>query len=441
MNIYLIIFLPLIIFMFFNFKKSFLIFAFFKIILNSNINLVNLPGVPLLTLELVCNLCFAFYFFSIKKSLNKGRNFPLLNSFLLILISLFLSTIFSTVGFGSAITRTIKIVFNDLIFVYLLWSVLSTIKDIQFIIKGFLVMFLFLTIYGFVEKITGLNPINDYNISLNENGGQVTNWEYSEDGRLGMGRVRSAIIHPIGLGVCLAGLLFLFYGVIINYRRVWRLNAIKVVIVFLLGICVLFFTNSRSPLVFFGIIFLSFLNFNKKSTYQYLFMGMVVFSLGYSNFEIYLENITSLFSANGSSENVGGSNIEMRINQFVSALNLLDGYYLLGLGIKSLQDLYGNDSGILGAESIWISLAIERGFLGVLAHIVFLISVLKMGIGRSKLPIWFFTIGWLILTTISSTPGCGISFFLTIIIILSKLDILTKQNIKIKRSFNIIYTN
>nr|WP_320022419.1 O-antigen ligase family protein [uncultured Draconibacterium sp.] len=405
-----------------DFKKAFLIYAFLKILLNQNINLVNIPGIPLLTIELFCNLCFAIYFFSTNKNLNKTTDFPLRKAYRISFISIFLSTIVSTVGFNSAITRTFQILLNDFIFAYILWNVIIDIKDIRFLIKGLFSIFLFLTIYGFFEKLTGLNPFHDYVLGLNKNAENVLNWSYDDTSRLGMGRVKSAIIHPIGLGIILAALLNLFLIMSLKYKQIWKLNTIKLAITLFLGTCVLFFTNSRSPLVFFVISFVPFLDLRKKYTYQILFLSLIIFIIGYQYIAVYFENITSLFSNSGTTSNVGGSSLTMRIIQFYSAYNITSGHYTLGLGIKSLQDYLGTKSGILGAESIWIQLLVERGVLGILAHLFLIYSIYKLGVGKIKLNIHYLTIGWLLLTTITSTPGVGISFFLTIVTLICKAE-------------------
>jgi len=414
--------------MLYDFKKAFLLFSFLKILLNNNINLVNLPGIPLLTMELVCNICFALYFFTVNKHLNKPASFPLLKAYFIVFSSLVCSTIFSTVPLGSAFTRTLQTICNDLIFVYILWNVLTTIKNLRFLLYGFVAVFLFLTLYGFFEKLTGLNPIRDYTVGLNSGGAQVIEWSYSDDGRLGMGRVQSAIIHPIGLGILLAGLLYILLSVSLRYEKILKFNSIEMLVILFLGICVLFFTNSRSPLVFLAIIFVPLFNLQEKYTYQLLVLGLMIFVLAFPYVSGYIENITSIFGKSGTTDNVGGSSIDMRFRQFTAAFNLIKGHYVFGLGIKSLQNLYGDETGILGAESIWIQLLVERGFFGVVSHIVFLVSVFKLGARKNKLQIGFFTLGWLVLTSITSTPGCGTAFFMTVVILLFKVDFLQFQN-------------
>ena len=132
-------------------------------------------------------------------------------------------------------------------------------------------VFIFLCTYGFFEKITGFNPIMEYQLSLN-NSDNVIEWSYSDTDRLGMGRVQSAILHPIGLGITIAGLLYLFAVTYFEYKNIWTISLLKVIVLGFLGVCVIFFTNSRSPIVFMGIIFFPFFNLKEKYTYQILFL-------------------------------------------------------------------------------------------------------------------------------------------------------------------------
>lgn len=410
--------------MVFDFRKSFLIFVFLKLILNQNINLVNLPGVPLLTMELTCNITYALYFFFfLKNDKNYDKPFPLKVEYVFVIFSILVSTIISIVGFSSAITRAIQVIFNNLIFVYILWEVLNTRKDIRLVLNGLFAVFIFLTIYGFFEKFTNYNPLMDYELSLN-NSGNVIEWSYSDDDRHGMGRVRSGIIHAIGLGIGLVGLLFLFIVINVKYKFIWSLSALNKIIMAFLGISVIFFTNSRSPLVFMGIIFLPFFSFKKKSTYTMLIAVLIVGIIGFQYIEPYLGNVLSLVSPE-KNDSVRGSSIGMRVLQFIAAIYITKGHYFFGLGIKSIDDFIGVESGLLGAESIWLSLLIETGVVGIISHILLMWGIFKMGFGNNKIFITFFTLGWLVLTTITSTPGIGFPFFMTIIVLIVKSELVS----------------
>lgn len=411
--------------MFYDFKKSFLIFAVLKVLLNYNINLVNIPGVPLLTLELFCNISFALYFFIFKFSSLKRRNFPLLIGYISVIFSIVLSTVFSTVGFGTAVTRGVQMIINEFVFGYIFWTVLSTIKDLKLVIRGFIFIFLILVIYGIYEKFTGTNPIYDYTLSLNS-GKNVIDWVY-DDSRLGMGRVRSTIIHPIGLGVYLSGIMFLFLYTYFRRKLFWKIKIYQFIVLMLLGISVLFFTNTRSVLIFFAVLSLPFFDLRRKSSYKLIFVFAFIGLLSFSFFLPYFDNITSLFTKTGSTANVGGSDLNIRALQFASAFNIVKDNWLLGMGTKSIDNYLGHDSGILGAESVWLFLIIERGLVGIMTHMLLLYNVAKLAFISSSIYIFFLLVGWVVLTTITSIPGSDISFLFTVLFILTASTNLQKN--------------
>lgn len=424
--------------MFFDFRKAFLIYIFLKIFLNTNINLVNMPGVPLLTLELFCNISFTAYFFISKKELLYTKCiFPLKNAFIIVISSILLSTVFSTVGFSTAITRAIQEIVNSYVLVYVLWYVIRDISDIRFLLKGMVFVFLFLGIYGFYERFTGLNPIMEYERSINALGANVIDWTYG-DSRLGLGRVQSVILHPIGYGLYLAVFMSFILYIATKYKKVLNLPWYSIVSVVLLCFVNLFFTNSRSPLIYFTIAIVPV--FSLKNRYALPMMGIILLAipLCFSFIQPYIENVISLLDPTHKSEAVGGSSGEMRIGQFVAAFKLMIQSPLIGLGIKSADSLTGGETGLLGLESVWLRLMIERGILGLFSHVFLIFSIFNLGKGTIKHFVWFSVFAWLILTSITSIPGCNISFFFMIIIILLKIVIFRKQWVlDIATSFNL----
>jgi hypothetical protein len=428
MNIYLVIFLPLVIYMFYDFSKAFLTFSFLKIFLNQNINLVNIPGVPLLTIELFVNICFALYFFKNRKRLETPEKFPLKVGYIFVLVSTCVSTVFSIIPINSAITRTLQEIVNTLIFPYILWNVVRTRKDVVYLLNGLLFVFIMLGLYGLFEKLTNTNPIYNYNVSLNA-GGTVADYTYADGERLGLGRVRSAIIHPIGFGTYLAVYISLILYLTIKYREVWKTSIIFKGVAFLLCILCLFFTNSRSPLIFLAIGIIPAIDLKKIITYRMAFLLLVMFVASYSYISAYFANIESLVGIHTAGQKIGGSDMAMRISQFNAAFNIAGSNLFTGMGVKSISLYLGNSTGLLGAESVWLFLIVERGFLGVFAHIILLICIFRMNNKKSRKFVHFITIGWLILTSITSTPGVDIGFFISIIIIANRVALVADEKI------------
>jgi hypothetical protein len=405
--------------MFHDFRRSFLLYILLKVFLNQNINLVNIPGVPLLTLELFMNLCFIVYFLAFqRKKFSNNDHFPLKFAFILCIVSITISTIFSSVGFTNAFTRALQEIINIYGFVYVLWCVLREREDVSFLINGFVYIFIILGLYGFYEKLMGANPWMDYLISLNPQN-RVIQWIYDEYGRLGMGRVRSAILHPIGFGVYLSVMISFYLFIQNKYKVLWQQKKYLKMLLFFLCFCCLFFTNSRSPLLYLFISLPFALDVKKFRTYQNFYIGTIIVILAWGTIEPYLLNITSFFDKDVSFY-VGGSNLEMRIFQFNTVFEIFSTSPIFGLGIKSMDDFLGQ-SGIYGGESIWFWLMIERGLFGCISHLILLFSIARLGKGDVKYYIWGSVLAWTTVTTATSTPGISISFFLTVILITNKI--------------------
>ncbi|MFH2060535.1 MAG: O-antigen ligase family protein [Pseudomonadota bacterium] len=372
------------------------------------------------------NTCFFVYFIFFQRKIfyNKER-FPLKIAFILCLTSILISTVFSNVDFLSAITRALRDVINIYLFIYILWSVLRNKEDIVFLIMGFSYIFIILGLYGFYEKFIGANPLIDYQISLNPTY-NVIQWIYNEE-RLNFGRVRSAILHPIGFGVYLSIILSFYFFIQNKFEKFWEQTLYLKIFLFLLCICCLFFTNSRGPMLYLFISVPFAFSFKNPKTYQFMYIGIIGIFFAWNFIEPYFLNIISIYDRSAAFS-VGGSTLDMRIYQFKTALNLFSSSPLIGLGIKSMDNLL-NRTGILGGESIWLWLLIERGILGCVSHIILIIYIAKIGKGEMKYFLWGSTLAWLITTSVTSTPGIEISFFLTIILILNRIYLIDPAHV------------
>jgi hypothetical protein len=83
---------------------------------------------------------------------------------------------------------------------------------------------------------------------------------------------------------------------------------------------------------------------------------------------------------------------------------------------------------ILGAESVWITALIEQGAFGALAYSYLMISLFihkRNGISRY---LKYLTFGWLVVSSITSTPGCEIGFFLVIYLLADKAWIILSRS-------------
>lgn len=421
MNIFTIILILLMLYSIKDFKHAFFVFILFNIVLNGNINIINSPNLPKLSVDTFGLMWFSFLAIFVKQ---KRKNqfvrseFPYKKSFALCILSICISTILSTVGFATAITRALQEILSNYIIIVLMWKYIVGKEDVVFILKGFTFLLVLLCVYGIFEKIFHVNPLIEYEIGLNPEGRSL-NWRYSDDNRLGMGRVQSAVAHPIGFGIYICAYLYITWYIKICKIKIWSLPVLLQTVVFILAFSCLFFINTRSPLIY--LIIISFPYFNIKKKYM---LNAFKFVFAFSPLLViiivpYFDNFLSLFKSN---INVGGSSIEMRMRQFDAAYALFKNYLVFGLGVKSINLYLGFTYGILGAESIWIQLLIERGVFGAITYLILIHSFFKNSIFIKKKYLSFFVLGWLVLNSITSIPGSGQWFFGLCIILLNRLS-------------------
>lgn len=430
MIIYYIIFLLLLLYTIRDFKKSFLIYTALKIILHSGICLKYTA--PILTVEFAANIFYFLFFITFKRKTYTKDNFVLAKPFLLIFISYTLSLLFGSLDFIPSFLGVLQVLINEYAFIYILWHVLKTEDDIKFLLRNFIFMFLVISIYGIYEKITQTNPVMDFEIAQFPNKEDVIGKIYlSSEERGGFLRVQSFMPISITFGAYCA----LFVGFYLFYKQKYSsylsnsglLKGYILVILLILG---LFFSNSRSPIFCFAVVIIPILSLRKIINIPNLILVSLAIVIFYDYVEPYFANITSILDPE--SRDVGGSSIEMRLTQISVALNYFLDSPIIGHGIRSLVQISSKDADkMYGSESIWIWLFVERGLLGVISYLyLFYTVVKKMSFSYNKKFIIFFTLGWILLNTMTTTPGLDISFYLVIMIILYRLEIVRQNKVK-----------
>src|SRR5690606_5554062 len=88
---------------------------------------------------------------------------------------------------------------------------------------------------------------------------------------------------------------------------------------------------------------------------------------------------------------------------------------------------------IYGAESIWFWLLVERGVLGVFSYcFIFYTILVKTRTFNAKFLIMCITIYWLLLQTMTTTYGIGIYYYIVVILIIYKSEILFRRSLRAK---------
>lgn len=415
-----------------NFKKGFYYFLFFKVCLVTNITVLSIPGIPLLTLDMFLTAIFLLLYFAKRQKMQlEYVSFPYSKPFKWMTISYFLSTLFAYIGFVGAFSQYIGQILTEFVFAWLMWKIIDK-EDIGYIIKGLAFMFLLSCIYAFYEKLTQTNPIQNYELTLVNDASRAINFLVTDDINRGY-RVQSFFEHAIGAGVNWGMFIVLYFTLTTLYK--YKLKSKLCLITAIICIPCVFFANARGPLVFLMVGALSLFDLKNKNFYKLVFAGVILLVVVSPLLSDYFNNLLSIFDSKAQ-EKVGGSNAEMRFEQLDAAIELMKQSPLFGLGYKFMNVLHTNlVSRLLGLESIWFRVLTQFGLFGVFVNLIFLYySIIKIPRHYKSRPILFFSLSYWITASLTSLPGMLMYLYYLILIIFIKQS----DRYLIERNTNII---
>ena len=422
MNPFLLIAALLVLYSFKNYKQAFFLFLAFRLFLNNNINLINLPGVPLLTLEVFMSIFFTLLYVVKRKRYSRIITtvpLPFNKAFIWVLLSYVVSSVISIAGIQNTFPSLLSIFFCDFICVYLCWKLISGKEDIIKIVNLLLGAFLLICIYAFVELFLGFNPVMDYEIDLA--GPRATDWQYLDDER--GSRIQSFFLHPIG-GSINFGLIFCLclYGYVYYKAYFSKFQLQTMLLIGIMAFIASLLSNSRTPLVFLAIAILPLINLKNKQSVRLLAIAAIgiIILMPYTDF---IEKLILSVIAPEKTE-IRGSSIEMRLDQFEAAYILMSKSPLWGLGQKAT--LYYHDrilvGRLLGMESIWLWIMVERGILGIITYCIFIFTLCRLGWRSRGKCLFFLPLAFIAASTASSTPGMHLYLFYLVYILIYKID-------------------
>jgi hypothetical protein len=104
--------------------------------------------------------------------------------------------------------------------------------------------------------------------------------------------------------------------------------------------------------------------------------------------------------------------------QFAGSYELFQRSPIIGNGLGSISHFISDNGGykwiILGTESIWMKLMIERGIIGIISFLVLFVELYRRYNMRNPVML-FIIVGYLAAHTMSSLPGFNLSFLFIII--------------------------
>ena len=203
-------------------------------------------------------------------------------------------------------------------------------------------------------------------------------------------------------------------------------------------ICI-FLTKMRTPIIFLIISLFGVLNFKKRRTYWLLLLfSIILFFLIFDETTNVSNVFLSLFSKKNSAI-VGGSNLEMRLEQIKTAFKLAKKSPIVGLGSKYQNVLEKREYiKILGSEGMILYVLPSYGFLGLLAYwCLYNYSIIKIPRFFKSKQLSFLMLGYFITYLISSVPGFKIHLLYIVSFYLIKdTEIYKNFQGKRKKEFN-----
>lgn len=376
---------------FIDLKKTILFWLPFKLLFNNQIAIrYESPGIALVVA--VDIMLLGVFLLKRKSKVFYRGEFLFRKSFIVFLVSYAISSLFTIAPIMTAAIASVKFFCTGFCMVYLAHKCFNSLEDIKLFVKFSIVVSIFIIALALSENIFKTNIWLDFvffNSPFDPTSGRMFYMPGSLEIRYGLVRSRSFFSFHIPFGyacLCLYWLIFYFYRYGANITK----KNISVIVSFLLIAGVLM-SNSKQVYVGFLVMFFSLYPF--KAVFQpKLIIPVVLASIAVIVYvPDYLNNIFSLTNEQLAEEG-GGSTIALRETQYMIAFDMFAQNPLIGNGVAALSVLKQNMAfeGILGAESVWLSILPELGLLGAFAYLYMYYSIWNGNKFMSKKVLLFF---------------------------------------------------
>lgn len=367
------------------------------------------------TIEDVLILVFLLMTFRNGNIKTKSIGYPFFACTALYSVSTMLSAIYTKIAphYGIAITDCLRVAGLPYLFFYYV----RTKSDIRFLVQLLVGIAVFGISLAVIEEISQekiyLNMIRSYV-------GTEVGWEMTE-ARFGFTRAQAFCLQSVSYGYICMTLLSAFLLLFYKFRTNIPLSNLSFMLILISCIFGCLLCGSRSgifPLAICLFYFYAGKSFSLRNL-TILFIAFIAVMFVYGN---YIDDIwNSIF--NSDKENIGSSS-EMRMNQLDISLFYFWKSPILGMGTFAIFDLVRDRMGeaILGGESVWFGLLINKGILGCVAYIFLYVSSFRYLRGIYRFEAILFLALQLMCFTITSTPGYDASIFLCMVILAHKMQ-------------------
>ncbi len=299
------------------------------------------------------------------------------------------------------------------IFPFALFYVIQKPDDLNRYLKYLSIFLLLIVGYTFYEEVTVSNPIMNWCVNHSQHFGWISNATVI---RFGMKRAQSFLVYCSALGG-LCNYSFFIIAYLRSKRYKYTNTPIFTFLLYALPICT-FLTGTRSVIVSFFIICISFVTI--QAIKRYKFVLLIVVPISILLLLPYFSLIGNSIIASDDDANRTGSSMEMREAQLTIAT-----YYME----KAPSPWYGNgfdytdkvkqlEWELYGAESIWFPRMIEQGYIGVIClAITFAIMLLLLYKHKMYACLWVM-LSFIFGKTVSIMLGIEEGYYLLIFVII-----------------------
>ncbi len=401
------VFLLMMLFTIYDFKKSVIFWVPFHLLFNSMIALLFSPGIAVgVAVNIMQTI---FYLIFVRKDKEKyGCNtepFWLKGLVGMTIITFLYSILFASVPISTTLIPSVKYFILGFFPFLLIQRVLNDENDIKLLLKYFKIVTVLIVGLGAIESVLHDNPLLDF-IYLTSPEDELEKgrmsyvppllFDYATNERYGLRRCYSFFGLHLEFGFACACLFFLYTFLYVNK---WIEANYKSLLVFIL-LCLagVFFSNSKQAILSVCIMMLAL--FSLKDLFHVkivapILIGIVTIAILAPSFFL---NFVSIVDEDVAAEG-GGSSVALRHSQLAIMLKLFIKNPITGVGpggnawyVFNESSVYG---GLFGSESIWLLIPSERGLLGVAMYLLLFVLLwekLKMFFNKRVLFFLLFSI-------------------------------------------------
>lgn len=357
------------------------IYLVFVMFLPNTFNLINQPGLPLISARRAFIILWAVIFVLLaaksKSILVEVRQFPLYRNMVAFVLTLGVVMLLTISNNSQTLLGYSTIVFEAVLPVLLFWPAFKDRNSLHSAVRLMIYMYSLMALYGVFDQWMGANPLLDI-FSQGEFEGRKLTYTYEDFERGGIeGRAQSLFAHSIVFGYLSAVILIVLVGIqrtlnLISRKMYLAIGALMIVSILLAG--------SRSPMLLLLAAFLAYLahgDVAKIFRAVGVFLIFIIVASGSGLLEIvlgkYYQLVSSMFLDIFSNESsFGGSSLGMRMMQLDAALSMFWESPIWGHGFAYIRTLLedGMSGDLLGGESFAFSLLIEMGLIGIVAYVI-----------------------------------------------------------------------